>query len=64
MSTDQDEGLWTADDVAKYLRKHKQTVYRMCGDNLLPFSRVGGEYRFQPAAIRAWVTAKQQPVVR
>lgn len=62
--TEQDEGLWTVEDVAAYLRLHKQTVYAMCKDSRLPFSRANSQYRFLPQEIRAWVANKQQPAVR
>jgi excisionase family DNA binding protein len=34
------------EEVAKYLRIHKMTVYRLCKERKLPFCKVGGSIRF------------------
>ena len=52
------ESLWTANDVAAYLKTSRSWVYQQSSSGLLPCVHVGGLLRFMPAAIRAWVTAQ------
>lgn len=49
-----DEPLWTADDVAAYLKVSRSWVYQHAADGRLPCRHVGGLRRFDPAAIRTW----------
>jgi excisionase family DNA binding protein len=44
--------LWTATDVAAYLRVSRSWVYHRAEANLLPHLRIGGLLRFEPDAIR------------
>lgn len=60
MSTDRDlpaghEPLWTAKDVADYLRLSISWVYHRAASGDLPCRRVLGNLRFCPAEIRAYV---------
>ena len=52
---DGDSSLWTADDVASYLKVSRSWVYHRAESGSLPHARVGGLLRFQPADIRAFV---------
>jgi excisionase family DNA binding protein len=45
--------LWDANDVAAYLKVSRSWVYHRAEAGQLPFVRVGGLLRFDPAAIRA-----------
>lgn len=49
------ESLWTAADVARYLKVSRSWVYQKVDEGLLPALRVGGTLRFEPAAIRTWL---------
>jgi excisionase family DNA binding protein len=46
--------LWTAVDVANYLRASRSWVYHRAESGLLPCLRVGGLLRFDPEVIRAY----------
>ena len=47
----QAERLWTADDVARYLRVHRNTAYRLP----IPFTLIGGRWRrYDPADVRQY----------
>jgi excisionase family DNA binding protein len=48
------EGLWTARDVAGYLKASRSWVYQKAEAGLLPSLRIGGFLRFEPEAVRAW----------
>lgn len=59
MSAAQVDPLWTARDVATFLRKSLRWVYGEAGaassdPGRIPCTRVGGSLRFEPAAVRAW----------
>ena len=60
------EGLWDANDVARYLKVSRSWVYHRCEAGTLPCLRVGGLVRFDPEAIRAFArgeTPAQRRVV-
>ena len=47
--------LFTVKEVAKYLKLHEITVYRMLKNKRIPAIRVGGQWRFESDAIKAWL---------
>ncbi len=49
--------LWTASDVARYLKTSRSWVYQAMASGRLPSIRVGHLRRFDPANIRTWTTA-------
>jgi hypothetical protein len=65
------EPLWTAQDVARYLRKSIRWVYGEAGASdadRLPCLRIGASLRFEPEAVRSWarrgVAARSTPDAR
>ncbi|WP_442942011.1 helix-turn-helix domain-containing protein [Nonomuraea sp. NBC_00507] len=50
-----DEPLWNAQQVADYLNVTKRWVRREGPSYGLPFFKVGGQSRYRPAEIRAWL---------
>jgi len=50
--------IFTLDEVAKYLKVGKRTIYRLVAENKLPAFKVGGAWRFTRADIDSWI--KQQ----
>jgi excisionase family DNA binding protein len=57
-----DSALWTAQEVAAFLRLNEQTVRRMAARGDLPCVRVGGGLRFVPSDITRWVSARKEGV--
>jgi excisionase family DNA binding protein len=53
------EGLWDANDVARYLKVSRSWVYHRAEANLFPHVRVGGLLRFDPATVRGFVITKK-----
>lgn len=49
--------MMTVKDVARYLRVHHITVYRMVHDGRLPAVRVGRVWRFHRHQIDRWLVA-------
>jgi excisionase family DNA binding protein len=48
------ETLWTANDVATYLKVSRSWVYHRCESGELPCLRVGALVRFEPERIKAY----------
>ena len=48
-----DEMLWTAREVANYLRASMSWVYKAAENGKLPCIHLGAMLRFEPAAVRA-----------
>jgi predicted DNA-binding transcriptional regulator AlpA len=55
------ESLWTARDVAAFLKTSTKWVYHHASTGTLPCVHVAGFRRFEPGAIRAWVEAHRAP---
>jgi excisionase family DNA binding protein len=54
------ESLWTAVEVAAYLRASRSWVYQHAEDGTLPSMRIGGLLRFEPDAVRRWARGEQR----
>lgn len=54
--------VWTAADVARYLRVSRSWVYREASAGRLPHVRVLGLLRFEPAVVRA-LRDRQEPAM-
>lgn len=48
------EGLWDANDVARYLKVSRSWVYQQAEAGILPCLRIVGVLRFDPNVIRAF----------
>lgn len=59
-STD-DEGLWDAMDVARYVKASRSWVYKQSEAGLIPSLRIGGLLRFEPDAVKAFVRRGKSP---
>jgi excisionase family DNA binding protein len=54
--------LLRCQDVASILRCHVASVYRAVAEKRIPFLRVPGGVRFDPADLEVWIAAqKSQP---
>jgi excisionase family DNA binding protein len=49
------EKLLTTDQVARYLKVDKFTVYRLVAQKRLPAFKVGNQWRFRKKMIDAWL---------
>jgi len=50
--------LMSVKDVAKYLRIHLYTTYRLINEGKLPGFKVGGAYRFSKPELDQWMLGK------
>jgi excisionase family DNA binding protein len=48
--------IMTLDEVAKYLRVTKKTVYRLLEKRSIPATRVGRQWRFDKVKIDVWLS--------
>ncbi len=51
-----DEKLWDVNDVARYLRASRSWTYKAAAKGAIPSIRIGAMLRFEPNAIRDFVT--------
>jgi excisionase family DNA binding protein len=51
--------IMTIEELAKYLRLHKSTVYRMVRQGEIPSSKIGNQWRFRKDVIDAWISNKE-----
>lgn len=58
------ESLWTAKDVAKFLRASRSWVYQRAESGELPSLRIGGMLRFEPESIVAFARRGQSAPAR
>ncbi|MDH5405815.1 MAG: helix-turn-helix domain-containing protein [Candidatus Aminicenantes bacterium] len=47
--------IMTLPELAKYIRVHKSTVYRMLKQNRIPAIKVGNQWRFKKERIDQWL---------
>ena len=51
--------LLRAQDVASLLRCHPSSIYKAVARREIPFVRVPGGVRFDPADLEVWIVAKK-----
>jgi excisionase family DNA binding protein len=49
------EEVWTVKDLAKYLRCHTSTLYRLVNRGEIPHFRLGSDIRFRRPLIEKWL---------
>ncbi len=56
---EEDETLWTASDVAKYLKLCTKTIYTKAYKGEIPSVKFGRSLRFKPSVIKKLVKRKK-----
>ncbi len=51
------EDFMTTEEVARYLRVDKYTIYRLVSQNKLPAFKVGNQWRFKRSILERWIKA-------
>ena len=54
--------VMTVNDLARYLKVHTRTVYRLLKMGQLPAFRVGGDWRFDIEEIDHWRVERERKV--
>ena len=52
------EDFMTTDEVARYLRVDKYTIYRLVSQKKLPAFKVGNQWRFKRSILERWIKTK------
>lgn len=52
--------IMTLEEVARFLRLNKSTIYRMARDGTLPAWKLGNVWRFKKDAIEGWIANSEQ----
>ena len=60
MTTKNQPSLMTIDELAKYLRMKKVTIYKHAQEGKLPGFKVGSKWRFKKATIDKWIAGKEK----
>lgn len=58
------EMVMTLHEVARFLRCHKSTVYRLTKRRVIPAFRLGSEWRFLRSNIEDWIAHSQDAADR
>jgi excisionase family DNA binding protein len=58
------DGLWTANDVAAFLKVSRSWVYLHVDKGELPHLRIGALLRFEPEAVRNYALGKAPQTAR
>jgi len=56
-----EESLWDIDEVAKYLKASKDSVYRWITKKHMPCMKVGKKWLFRKEEIDVWLDKTQRP---
>jgi len=59
MSNGKKPSLMTVDELAKYLRMKKVTIYKHAQEGKLPGFKVGSTWRFKKLTIDKWIEAQE-----
>ncbi len=52
--------VMTLEEVSRYLRLSKSTVYRMANEGRIPVSKIGRRWRFRKDVIDAWLSEQEK----
>ena len=52
--------LMTLDEIAKYLRMKKVTIYKHAQEGKIPGFKVGSKWRFKKTSVDKWITDKKK----
>jgi len=52
--------LMTIDELARYLRMKKVTIYKHAQERKLPGFKVGSSWRFKKSTIDKWISDKEK----
>ena len=51
--------IMTPEEVAKYLRVHNTTVYKLAKNGTIPATKVASQWRFKKARIDEWLMERE-----
>ena len=51
--------MMTLEEVAKYLRLHRTTVYRLAREGVIPGFKIGSQWRFNKTRVDQWMARQE-----
>ncbi|MBN1353641.1 MAG: helix-turn-helix domain-containing protein [Candidatus Omnitrophica bacterium] len=60
MAIESKPSLMTIDELAKYLRMKKVTLYKHAQEGKLPGFKVGSKWRFKKSTVDKWIADKEK----
>ena len=51
--------LITLEEVARYLRLHNSTIYRLARAGIIPGVKIGGQWRFNQERVDKWLAQQE-----
>ena len=51
--------LMTLEEVARYLRLHNSTIYRLARAGVIPGVKIGGQWRFNQERVDEWLVQQE-----
>jgi len=63
MSENRKPSLMTVDELAKYLRMKKVTIYKHAQEGKIPGFKVGSTWRFKKTTIDKWIEDKEHHII-
>lgn len=61
MGKSQPDAVLTIDELAKYLKISRSTLYKLAQEGKLPSQKVGRHWRFHRAAVDRWLMEHRSP---
>ena len=52
--------LYTIDEISRYLKLTKGTVYKLCQYRKIPYFKAGKQLRFRKDSIDKWITREEK----
>ncbi|UCD55293.1 MAG: helix-turn-helix domain-containing protein [Candidatus Omnitrophota bacterium] len=59
MAVNTKSSLMTIDEIAKYLRMKKVTIYKHAQEGKVPGFKVGSKWRFKKSTVDKWIAHKE-----
>lgn len=50
--------MWNIGGVAQFIGTSRRTIYNMINLHRLPAVKLGGQWRFDPNAVKNWITVR------
>ena len=55
-----DNELYTLDEISKYLKLTKGTIYKLCQARKIPYFKAGRQLRFKKESIDKWIASDER----
>ena len=57
MESQPSDSVMTIEELAKYLKLSKSTIYKLCAEGKIPGQKIGRHWRFHRDVINRWLSA-------